>query len=268
MQQTIMMTTGKKPEDAVEFHRPGAPRYVLGVDIETTGLDTETCHIIEVGAVLWDFARDRPVRIFNELVVPEVESDEQLDGLIDEETTSLTGITVKDVLNHGVQPKFVAEELDRMDRFASSIWMAHNGWRFDFPILKRVLGVGPHVGVDSKIDVPYPDEVPVRRLRHLATEHKFLNPFEHRAVFDTLTMFQVVKHYDLDDVVARASSQMVRIQADVPYERKDEAKARGYIWDPDRWGAKIWAKEIRQYDLQAERRRCPFEVNVLEEMAA
>ena len=41
---------------------------ILGVDFETTGLDTQKDSIIEVGAVLWDTQRKMPLQIYSDLM--------------------------------------------------------------------------------------------------------------------------------------------------------------------------------------------------------
>ena len=96
---------------------------------------------------------------------------------------------------------------------------------------------------------------------HLAAEHDFLNPFAHRAVFDVLTMFKVLSHYDIDEVVRYSKVPWVTVQAMVGFNNNKLAKERSYRWNPDR---KIWWRLVKQDKLEQERKEAPFETKLIE----
>jgi DNA polymerase-3 subunit epsilon len=143
--------------------------------------------------------------------------------------------------------------------------MAHNGTTFDKPFCvaaySRVGRVIPNKPwLDTRTDIKYPEHITTRNLRHLASEHSFLNPFAHRAVFDVLTMLKVASHYDIQAIVSRASEPTVYVQALVSFDDRDKAKARGYLWcGPKR----IWWRGFKQSEYAAEKGSCGFQTTVL-----
>jgi DNA polymerase-3 subunit epsilon len=161
--------------------------YVLGIDLETTSLDTAEAEIIEIGAVLWDTDRKTPVAMLSEIVIPH--------GEVSEETIEITGITMEDIAEHG---KPLGEVLERLEllRAKAKAWVGHNAIRFDLPILERFYEAANSLPwIDTTEDIPYPKEITMHNLTYLAAAHGFLNPFAHRAVFDVLTMLRVFSCY-------------------------------------------------------------------------
>ena len=131
------------------------------IDLETTGKDIASCEVVEIGAVR---VRDgRVVAEFHELVKPAIE--------IEAQASAVHSITAADVAN---APSF-AEVWPRLRDFCGNdMLVAHNGYRFDFPVLRRMAAGLPGVSSMSTYDtLPlakelYPDS---RRLENLA--HKF-----------------------------------------------------------------------------------------------
>jgi DNA polymerase III subunit epsilon len=230
---------------------------ILGVDLETTSLDVETCEVIEVGAVLWDWERKMPVRILSELVQPE--------NGVPAEITALTGITLEDTHVYGVHHQTAMENLDSMLSEADYV-MAHNGTIFDKPVYENWVDresgyvVCDRPWLDTKTDIVYPSRVETRKLEFLAASHGFLNPFAHRAVFDVLTMLRIASQYDIQAIIARAAEPTIYVEAIVSFERKDMAKERGYKWFAPR---KIWWKAFKESDLTIEREACGFMLRTL-----
>jgi DNA polymerase-3 subunit epsilon len=109
--------------------------------------------------------------------------------------------------------------------------------------------------LDTSIDVVYPARIKTRNLRHLASEHGFVNPFSHRAVFDVLTMFQIMRHYDLEEIISRSKEPVVYLQALIPFDQKEYAKGRGYRWCAEK---KIWWKSFKQSDAEREKQEAGF----------
>lgn len=246
---------------------------LAGIDLETTGFDVESDHIIEIGVVFWDWEKQKPVDIYNELLKGETYPQ------LPQEITKVTGITQEDLDNYGIHPVDAYMDILPMLRQADYI-VAHNGNEFDRPffekfgarycqINKEELALPPWI--DTMLDVPYPDECKSRKLGYLAADHGFLNPFPHRAFADVLTMLKILSNYNIEQVVKSATSKTYYLQAvcEKPWVDKrpkgeketDLAKARGYRWDGDK---KIWVKAVKEYDFDQETCHTDFIVKVIE----
>ena len=68
---------------------------VLGLDLETSGLDFTKDLIIEIGAILWDTKEKSPKKIYNELIYYD-----QLE--LSSEVQNITKINSEDLKNYGV----------------------------------------------------------------------------------------------------------------------------------------------------------------------
>lgn len=218
---------------------------ICGVDVETTGLDTEKDEIIELAAVIWDVERKVPVMMQSELI--------KIDKPVSPEISAITGIISDDLQDYGRSWGQVADTFLSMATACNYI-MAHNGLGFDKPILASNLArlgreLPLRVWIDTMIDVPFTSEMKARKLGHVAAEHGFLNPFPHRALFDVLTMLRVASFYDINALTTSAKSPLVTVQAlcRKPWEdggaSTDEAKKNGYRWDGVN---KRWIKQLRQ----------------------
>ncbi len=227
--------------------------YLLGLDLETTGLDLKNDEIIEIGAVVWDIERKAPVRIWNQLV--------QCSQKIPPEIQDITGISQADVDQFGVPLLEAFSELKKLANNCSYI-VAHNGNKFDRVIVEREWSKNPEMKVslpwiDTMTDLPFPEEVQSRKLTYLAAEHGFLNPFQHRAVFDVLTMLKVLAHYEFNEIEELQKSPSQRIIAQVSFENKDLAKNLGFRWDPS---SRTWSIELKE--VQVQRMSFPFPIHV------
>lgn len=225
---------------------------LLGLDLETTGLDTNTVEITEIGAVLYDWHGHFPLAIFNTLIIgPEVPK----------EVTALNGVTTEILQRWGVPLKQAMESLATLMLQCDYV-VGHNIKGYDRPILIReakTCGVMlPEKDyLDTRMDVDYPKKFVSRKLTHLAAEHGFVSPFPHRAVFDVMTTFQILLNYDITQVIAWALSPDITIRAIVSFEENQLAKNRGYHWDKDK---KIWFRVIKEFQLDEERKAAPFEI--------
>jgi DNA polymerase III epsilon subunit-like protein len=222
---------------------------LLGLDFETTGLDTKTIDIIEIGAVLFEEERKVPVKIMNWLIKgPTVPA----------EITALTGIHQADLDYAGVPFEMARNGLLEMMGVADFV-VAHNGTNFDRPIAERLIAPLNDMPkwIDTSVDVPYPAQITTRKLTHLAAEHDFLNPFAHRAVFDVLTMLRVLSKYDIEEVKRISQIPNVTLFAMVSYQDRELAKSAGYRWEGE---TKSWKKTVKLDQVEAERAKAQFEV--------
>ncbi len=232
---------------------------LAGIDFETTGLDTKTLHVTEIGACLWSTERNGPVALFNHYVkLPK-------DVRIPKEIVALNGITDDDCEQFGLEPQ---DAFSRLSSFVGvALWnVAHNATDFDKQIFHwQTLsnGIVPleRPWIDTSVDVPYPKHISTRKLAHLAAEHGFANPFSHRALFDVMTMMKVLSLYPIHEVIDLARQPMVKLHAHVSYDDKQKAKDRGYRWQPKE---NIWTKNVKQSQMTVEKAESPFEIGVIQ----
>jgi DNA polymerase III alpha subunit (gram-positive type) len=219
---------------------------ILGIDLETTGLDTNTCAITEVGMVLWDTDLRTPVKLISYLVqVPkEVIWSEQVlkSSVITPELCSREGYPEEKAVR-----QFLAwyEQVDTI--------CTHNGTRFDLPVLTswtKKLGydLEKKTHIDTLIDLRIPSHQS-KKLSYMALDHGIVNNFAHRAVFDVMTMLRVLDLHPLEDVLRMARSPMLTIEAIVSYENRELAKTGGFYWKSEN---KKWLKDIKECELEEE----------------
>ncbi len=219
---------------------------VCGLDVESTGLGIGEDEIIEIGLVLWDTDKHKPLEMFSQLVKPQFVT-------VSKEITKITGILPNDVENYGIEFGAIINVVNEYFTKAEAI-IGHNSTAFDKPFLEAdCLRKGQSLCVkhwiDTSSDLPFPEKIKTRNLVHLAAEHGFLNPFAHRALFDVLTMLKVLSFYDFGKVLALSKEPSFVIQAmcEKPWEdggkSTEEAKANGFRWDGK---TKRWLKTIRE----------------------
>ncbi|GAA0298389.1 hypothetical protein GCM10009128_16510 [Psychrosphaera haliotis] len=226
--------------------------YVLGIDLETTGLSFEEDEIIEIGAVVWDIDSNKPAAMLNHLVV-------QPDKLpLSKTIVNITGITDTDLTEFGLEEKYALMEFLKLAEKCQYI-VAHNGNHFDKPFIEKALSrYSMNINlpwIDTMFDVPFKSRT--KKLTYLAAEHNFLNPFAHRALFDVLTMLKVCSDYDWQEIIERAQSPQVKVIAKVSKEDRQLAKDQGFRWDSKNY---VWFKEMKECDLNKSSWEFSFDV--------
>lgn len=229
---------------------------ILGLDVETTGLDSSKDRIIEMGCCLWDWDTHIPLAIYSALVMPERD--------IPEEITQLTGITNTHINEFGWPEENVILETSDLMRKADYV-MAHNApfdKGFFETAVKRQPGCIPvdKPWLDSRMDIVFPERVATRHLNYLAAEAGFINPWRHRAVFDVMTMLKLASAYDINAIISRSKEPIVYVQALVSFDEKELAKARQYQWAAR---PKVWYKALKESDAKAEIAACGFRTAIL-----
>ncbi|WP_236715279.1 hypothetical protein [Leptospira interrogans] len=75
-------------------------------------------------------------------------------------------------------------------------------------------------------------------------------PFQsHRALFDVLTMLNILSKYNMDEIIQLAQTPLLRVTAHLDFDKKDLAIKSGFYWNKEK---KIWAKVIREGMLKKE----------------
>jgi len=240
---------------------------ILGLDFETTGKNVNRDNIVEIGAVLWDTVRNSPVQIYSEMLWYE----EIWNGATatPETIEQITKISSEDLIKYGISPKDGLSKLKQiMSTTDLAAAVAHNGNEFDKPLLlanaKRWDIELPEISwIDTMTDIPYEPHIQTRKLTHLASDHGFVNPFAHRAIFDVLTMLKVLQNYDIEWLIKLSKEPSVTLIANTtpPWEdggkSNEEAKSRGFRFNSEN---KKWVKSVKESQVQLEKSLATFSI--------
>lgn len=254
---------------------------ILGLDFETTGLDLENDRITEAGAVLWETDTNTPLKFFHHYVLPDAGMRARFTPETTEMMARLCGITPAMLEEFGVSPNLVLSDLSALcDIYGVKVIVTHNGNGYDKPLLLNELKRHALHGtpmeslhwVDTKQDLPHRKPPESNKLKHLALDNGFINPFAHRAIFDVLTMLKVLATFDIEEVITYSKIPSKVIRAVVPHPKQDQgkgkdfAKANGYRWQEIDYKVYdlCWVKKIKEDQLDAEKARlAPYPVVVL-----
>lgn len=134
--------------NAGEDAAPLVQEYAAGLayDLETTGLDTSSCEIVQFAVVVVNSKRPEGIK-FSSLVMPK--------GDIDPGAASVHGLTREVLAARGARPfadawaecnEFI---LDALGPTRPLVWTAHNGDKFDQPILTRCVEAAEQRSVEE-----------------------------------------------------------------------------------------------------------------------
>jgi DNA polymerase-3 subunit epsilon len=242
-----------KPRNVFEAAASGQElRIGVLIDLETTGLDTTSDEVIELGLVKFAYLSDDRVAhvvdtlgAFNEPTTP-----------IPPEVTELTGITAAMVAGHRIDPKAVTEFISD-----AVIVIAHNA-AFDRPIAERYWPECKDMAwACSANQIEWRKEgFEGSRLAYLLSKTGYFHDV-HRAVDDCLALLEVLaaplpksQRPALAALLHQARRKTVRIWAEyAPYELKDELKKRRYRWSDGSDGRpRAWYVDVDEGNQESE----------------
>lgn len=223
---------------------------LIGIDFETTGLDETKDEIIEAAEIWWDTESNRMIRALSTIIHPYKAYQ------ITQHIYGLTGIEKSLVELEGIPVKQYFSETRWTD---ADYVVAHNASFEKKFIRKYNMELASRLKwIDTRTDLPKHAYGQSASLNYLASDHKLLNPFPHQALSDVLIMMQILSLYDIEDVIERAESPSVWIEALVSFDEKDLAKERGFHWKPHPY--KTWARQIKEVDLEEEEKDFVFRI--------
>ena len=231
---------------------------ILGLDFETTwDLNTKTTRPLEIGAVLYDEINKKVMVMQSDFLYSE-EHPRSPKELVD-----LTGITDEMRETFGINPLVGFKRLNAIMEQAEYV-VAHNGNFFDRPVYIEEcerLGLQPveKHWIDTKSDLPLHSSIKSTKLTYLCAEHGFVNPFAHRALFDALSMIKLLSIYEFEKVLALSLEETFEVTARVSYEKRNEAKERGYHWNGEE---KKWVKHLKKSKLDIEKNEAQFQIEI------
>lgn len=200
---------------------------VLGIDLETSGIDPSKDKILEIGCVLWDIESQQPVKQWSVLV-----NDFQDEIYLTELNKLVHGLTEEMIERHGYPLSKAVVVLKSFFKEATYI-VAHNssfeqGFIYAIPEMQEFLD---KPWIDTLFDVPYPLTMTSRNLTALATAHGLLNPFPHRALSDVLMMLQIMSRYNFDEIVKLSTEETFKIKCfAADDEERGAAKKLGFFF--------------------------------------
>ena len=156
-------------------------RDFISIDLETTGKDVASCQVVEVGAV----------RVRNGKPVAEVHSRVKPSVPIEPGATDTHGLSDADVAN---APSFAEVWPKLQDFCGNDMLVAHNGYRFDFPIIKRMAaGLSGASALSTYDSLPLAKELnpDSRSLENLAHKFGIDTGRSHSALDDARTLARV-----------------------------------------------------------------------------
>lgn len=226
------------------------------VDTETTGLDPKVNRLVEIAVALWKFesTSNRIVRSFSTLC------NDDTGIQMTPEITKINGVT-QELLDHrGVPHGSVLKHIGDNYVKACDYLCAHNA-PFDRAFIESELERAnlpkwDKTWIDTKLDLPFPDNFTSRRLNHLAAEHGFLNPFPHTALADTMTMARIMAEYSIDFIIKSTEAEIFHLtmQTDYQdYETREKLKRLGFHWDKPN---KIWKRIVKSHSMDKELAKC------------
>ena len=234
---------------------------VLGIDTETTGIDTQKDSIVELGAVLFDIQDDgswKPVESFCSLVYE--------DGyIISPEAEKVNGISLDKLKSEGISLRRAIEEVLLLAARADYI-IAHNA-QFDLGMLSNQCQLKKISAVEifkkpwlcSIEDLPSNEGKKCLKLSHLAVDYGVIvNPDElHRVTGDILLMGKMLEKakasiYEMHRY-SIAQYRVLAAEVTPPWEDNgksaDIAKSLGFSWEKTRKSPKpfkkMWVKAVK-----------------------
>lgn len=239
---------------------------LLGLDIETTGLDSKTNRILEIGISLHK-AGD-PIYLHQNTWTLYDEGIKQRLPLT-EEIKSLTGISDEALSEFGVHPTTAYRELDQyLSERRVDFIVAHNGRSFDRPFILHELDElkieAPFLRkihwLDTRYDLPHEGVKPKQNsLEHLLMLKRMIPAISHRALSDALHTMWLLSHYPIEKVLENSEIPNHVVKIFVTYEDREIAKKNGYAWEKinGKTYEKSWVKMLRSPEIRLEQEKFP-----------
>jgi len=242
-------------ERQVSFHPVDGRKTRRGllVDVETTGLDTKTDTIIELGCILFEYGHDGTIY----RVIDEYNGLQDPGHPLSPEIIELTGITDAELEGQSLDDKRIEQLIEQTD-----FVIAHNSG-FDRPMLERRFPKFTQLpwGCSLKSVDWQSEGISSAKLDYILFK---LGKFHegHRAVEDChATLFALTTQLPksqgtaMAQVLEKARVPDYRIFAyKAPFDIKDDLKARGYRWSDGSDGkAKSWYIDVAQGEMELEK---------------
>lgn len=239
-------------------------RY-LALDLETTSKLPAEARVTEIGAVLVETIGNGPPVPWKALASQSTLCRLPPGVAVPEETIKLNGIN-GEMLEEFGQP--LPDALLALGRFCRDHHVerliGHRIRSYDMKVLGheigRMVAAPPEVTdllaiplIDTEQDILYPEGTTSHRLDHLAADHGFLNPFPHRALYDSLVSLRLFACYPATETMRRADSPIVVLHSTHAFDDNGLAKGLRFGFKPQL--GKRWLMACKEVDLPALREK-------------
>ena len=222
------------------------PKYLLIVDTETTGLNPEEDHCLEIGAILYH-VKTRSVLSQHSFLLPVMSNDAEGINKIPAEITNLP------------QPwQMGLEYLSSLLKSADAI-VAHNA-TFDRQWFGRdQLPMTCKPWICTMEDIIWPKERQLSNrpsVRDLALSYGVPVWNAHRALTDCIYIAEVFNRCDdLEELLIKGLEPRVLMRAQVSYEQRHLAKDAGFRWNnpiKGAWSRRLTERECSELEFEVE----------------
>ncbi|MCP9818543.1 3'-5' exonuclease [Synechococcus sp. Cruz-9H2] len=222
---------------------PACPQQLLILDTETTGLDPERDHCIEVGAVLFH--------------VPSRAVLSQLSLLLPCQSNPAKAINGIDAAVSRLEQPWQAGLIYFQELVASADAMVAHNAAFD----RAWFGRGHLPGIEkpwicSMEDLRWPSECRLKAtpsVRDLALAYGIPVWAAHRALTDCIYLAQVFERCEALESLLLAGLEPRRLyRAELPYEQRHRAREAGFRWNEPvakAWSRRLSEREVNELDF-------------------
>lgn len=235
---------------------------VLVVDFESTGKDTATDRITQIGAVLWDPHEKLMIATIEHLLwnsqYPSTPAEVVAITRLPDELLKREGKDPEEVL---ISLQQTIKEVD----FVIAFNKAFDETLFKNECNRHGLTIPKTPWICALFELPYPKKIRGRylKLQYIATEHQIPLTKEtydslHSAIGDVKLLLEILKKYDWGEIVEYYNMPTLTLEAHTlkPWgpdgdggKSKDIAKAAGFKWDGKnyKWYMHIKANEVKAF---------------------
>jgi DNA polymerase-3 subunit epsilon len=232
---------------------------ILGLDLETSGIDKKTSKILEIAYVLKRVGEPRAWLTRSEYIYDPSWGDD----FIPHEAQLVNGIHPDICRRFGVALSRVAFEINALIKTHKvDAFIGHNVRNFDLPfLLHHIEGYSTDHWdeiktlpvIDTLTDIEYPKNCKSKALTYLCADHGFLNTGAHSALHDVIATMRLGEFYDLQAALKRGKEPSAIYKSNTVYETRQKAKDAGFSWEnlEGRNFPKQWVKRLRESEIEA-----------------
>lgn len=230
-------------------NQPACPKYVLIVDVETTGLETQNSQVIEVAAILYSVKDKSIVQQFSTVLPAQANDAERINRIkasllqeIKEDSITIAVWVLQEMAKKAQAIVAHNAEFDKQ-------WFGHlDDTKNALPILLN-LSDEPLPWLCTCNDFNWPNQThPGQSLINLAVAHDVGVARVHRAMADCELIAALFDRMEnLEAMFEEALRPKALFKANVTYEERELAKKAGFKWIPK---LKSWTRKMSTDDIK------------------